>query len=122
MIKPIALNITCAAFAVMANALLKHSLEGRISWKGNLTGLIWDALTMFKYPLVWAGAAAFVAANLIWLLILATQKMSVAYPLQLSLVILFSFIASVFVFAETVSLRGCVGLGFLVLGIVFVAG
>ena len=59
MIKSILINIACAALAVLANALLKQSLQGRLSWKGSVPALLWDSLTMLQYPLVWLGAAAF---------------------------------------------------------------
>lgn len=120
MIKSILINIACAAMAVLANALLKESLQGRLSWKGSVPALLWDSLTMLQYPLVWLGAAAFIAANLLWLFILATQRMSVAYPLQLALVILFSFLVSITFFSESISIRGCAGLAFLLVGIVLV--
>ena len=121
MLKSILINIACAAMAVLANSLLKQSLQGRLSWKGSVPALLWDSLTMLQYPLVWLGAAAFIAANLLWLFILATQRMSVAYPLQLSLVILFSFLISVVFFSETISFRGFAGLAFLLVGIVLIA-
>ena len=121
MIKSIFINIACAAMAVLANAMLKHSLQGRLSWKGSVPTLLWDSLTMLQYPLVWLGAAAFITANLLWLFILATQRMSVAYPLQLSLVILISFLVSIVFFSESISIRGCAGLAFLLVGIALIA-
>ena len=120
MLKSILINIACAGMAVLANALLKHSLQGRLSWKGSVPTLLWDSLSMLKYPLVWIGAAAFITANLLWLFILATQRMSVAYPLQLSLVILISFLVSIAFFSESISIRGCAGLGFLLVGIALI--
>jgi multidrug transporter EmrE-like cation transporter len=121
MLKSILINISCAALAVLANALLKQSLQGRLSWKGSVPTLLWDSLTMLQYPLVWLGAAAFIAANLLWLFILATQRMSVAYPLQLSLVILISFLVSISFFSESISVRSCAGLAFLLVGITLIA-
>jgi multidrug transporter EmrE-like cation transporter len=121
MIKSIFVNIACAAMAVLANAVLKYSLQGRLSWKGNVPALLRDSLAMLQYPLVWLGGAAFIAANLLWLFILATQRMSVAYPLQLSLVLLISFLVSIAFFSEGISFRGCAGLAFLLVGIILIA-
>jgi len=121
MFKSILINIACAALAVLANAVLKQSLQGRLSWKGSVPTLLWDSLTMLQYPLVWLGAVAFIAANLLWLFILATQRMSVAYPLQLSLVILISFLVSITFFSESISIRGFAGLAFLIVGIALIA-
>ena len=77
-----------------------------------------DAFSMLQYPLVWLGAAAFLSANILWLLILATQQMSVAYPLQVSLVLVFSTIVSVVVFSEKLTATSITGLVFLLVGIV----
>ena len=117
MFKGILINTACAALVVLANALLKHSLHGRISWKGSVLALFADAFSLLQYPLIWLGIAAFVAAVLLWLLVLSTQHLSVAYPLQLSLVLIFSTVVSVFVFSEPLTSIRFGGLVFLFVGI-----
>lgn len=121
MFKGIFINLSCAALAVTANALLKHALHGRIAWKSSVPTLFADAFGLLRYPLVWLGASAFVAANVLWLFILATQRMSVAYPMQLSLVFLFSSLTSILVFSEKVTLSGLLGLALVVAGVVMVS-
>lgn len=121
MFNGIFINLGCAALAVIANALLKQALHGRIGWKGSVLTLFADAFGLLRYPLVWLGAAAFVGANVLWLFILATQRMSVAYPLQLSLVFLFSTLASILVFSEKVTVSGMLGLALVVSGVVLVS-
>jgi multidrug transporter EmrE-like cation transporter len=121
MFKGIFINLSCAALAVIANALLKQALHGRIAWKGSVLTLFTDAFGLLRYPLVWLGAASFVAANVLWLFILATQRMSVAYPLQLSLVFLFATLASILVFSEKVTVPGMLGLALVVSGVVLVS-
>lgn len=107
--------------AVVSNGLLKQALQGRIAWKGNIVTLVTDAFLLLKYPLVWLGAAAFITTNVLWLLILATQRMSVAYPLQLSLVFLFSTLVSVTIFSERLTPSVCLGLVLVISGIVLVS-
>lgn len=116
--KSIFINIACALLAILANSLLKHAFQGRISWKGSVPTLLCDAFSMLQYPLVWLGAAAFLTANILWLLILATQQMSVAYPLQVSLLLVFSTIISVVTFAEKLTVTGITGLVLVLAGIV----
>ena len=118
MFKSILINVACAALVVLANSLLKYSLHGRIAWKGNLLTLIYDALAMLQYPLIWLGVLALIAATLLWLLVLATQPLSVAYPLQVSLLLIFSTLVSVVTFSEPLTPMRVVGLALLLVGIV----
>jgi multidrug transporter EmrE-like cation transporter len=114
-------NFLCAALAVASNGLLAHTLKGRISWRGSLITLLWDVFELLRSPLVWVGAMAFIACQLLWLFILSSQRMSVAYPLMISLVFLFSTLISIFIFSERLSLPGCIGLAFVVSGVILVS-
>jgi multidrug transporter EmrE-like cation transporter len=86
------------------------------SWRGSVVGLGKDLLQLLSFPLIWAGILLFVAANVLWLMILATQKLAIAYPLQIALVFLFSTTASVFVFSERLTALSVVGLVLVVCG------
>jgi multidrug transporter EmrE-like cation transporter len=116
----IIINLGCAALTVIANALLKQALHGRIAWNGSILTLIYDGFNLLRHPFVWLGAMALVAGNLLWLIIIASQRMSVAYPLQLSLVFLFSTLTSIIVFSENVTFSGMLGLVFVICGILLV--
>jgi multidrug transporter EmrE-like cation transporter len=64
-----------------------------------------------------AGLAVFILANVLWLLVLGSQKLSVAYPVQIGLVVLFNAVISAWFFAESMSVQGYAGLAFIVLGV-----
>ena len=66
------------------------------------------------------GALLFVGANVLWLMILATQKLGIAYPLQIALVFLFSSLASLLVFGEKFSLVSVVGLALVVCSVILI--
>ena len=52
--------------------------------------------------------------------ILATQKLGIAYPLQIALVFLFSTLASLLVFGEKLSSISIAGLALVVCGVVLI--
>ena len=110
-------NIVCALLAVSSNAILKGTLQGSLAWKGSMIALMMDFLKILKNPQAWLGITAFIGANLLWLNILATQRMSTAYPLQLSLVFLFSTMISIVIFSERVTSQGVFGMVLVLAGV-----
>jgi multidrug transporter EmrE-like cation transporter len=117
MFKNLFINLLCAFLMVGANIFLKIVLADKgFSWRGSVVGLGKDLLQLLSFPLIWAGILLFVAANVLWLMILATQKLGIAYPLQIALVFLFSTTASVFVFSEKLTAISVVGLVLVVCG------
>jgi multidrug transporter EmrE-like cation transporter len=116
-LKGLPLNLLCASSAVLSNAVLKHVLTGRVRWQGSVTALVMEMFQLIREPLMWLGGLAFIATNVLWLLILSTQQMSVAYPLQISLVFLLSTAVSVLVFSDKLNTTGYAGLALLLTGI-----
>jgi multidrug transporter EmrE-like cation transporter len=116
-LKGLPLNLLCASSAVLSNAVLKHVLTGRFRWQGSVTALVLEMFQLIREPLMWLGGLAFIATNVLWLLILSTQQMSVAYPLQISLVFLLSTAVSVLVFSDKLNATGYAGLALLLTGI-----
>jgi multidrug transporter EmrE-like cation transporter len=108
-------NLGCAALSVLSNALLKHTLQGQIVWKGSVSNLFSDSINLARAPLFWLGVLSFVSANLTWLYILGTQRMSVAYPIQLSLVLVLTSTTGCLFFSERVSAANALGI-ILILG------
>lgn len=90
-------------------------------WKGSVAVLLTDLFSLLKQPLFLCGIAAFVVANLMWLLVLASQPLSIAYPLQIGLVILINTLISVFVFTETVSAWGIAGICLVMIGVLLIS-
>jgi multidrug transporter EmrE-like cation transporter len=121
MSKNIFINLLCAFLMVGANSFLKITLaEKGFTWKGSFVGLGKDLLQLLSSPLIWVGILLFVAANVLWLMILATQKLGIAYPLQIALVFLFSTLSSLLVFGEKFSLVSVAGLALVVCGVVLI--
>jgi multidrug transporter EmrE-like cation transporter len=119
--KNIFINLLCAGLVVGATSLLKLALVNKgFSWKGSLTTLGRDLLQLFSLPLIWAGILLFILANILWLMILATQKLGIAYPLQIALVFLLSTMTSILLFGEKPSVISVAGLVLVVSGVILI--
>ena len=101
-------------------SIFRHVLSGNIAWTGDLLLLIKDVFALLLQPLFLLGLLAFVVANTLWLIVLATQKLSVAYPVQIGLVTIFTGIISVLIFRETLPPRAYAGYGLLLVGVLLI--
>ena len=84
-------------------------------------GLGRDLLHLLSFPLIWVGILLFITANVLWLMILATQKLGVAYPLQIALVFLFSTMSSILFFGEKPTALSAAGLVLVMSGVVLIS-
>lgn len=118
MIFNISINIFCAALMVFSNTLLKFTLKNSsITWNGKLIDWLYQFILLLKKPSMWCAIILFVFSNLLWVFILSYQKMSVAYPLQITLVFVFSTSVTFFVFNERLSYSGIIGLIIIISGV-----
>lgn len=77
-------------------------------------------LTALKQPLAWLGMALWLAETLIWVRVLETTALSVAYPIM-SLVYLGIPLASAWVLKERLSLRHALASGLIASGVALIA-
>ena len=122
MFRNIFINLLCASLVVGANSILKMALVNKgFSWRGSFVGLGRDLLHLLSFPLIWVGILLFIAANVLWLMILATQKLGIAYPLQIALVFLFSTMSSILFFGEKPTAISTAGLVLVMSGVVLIS-
>ena len=115
-------NIICAGMLVIANIILKNILTKiKFGWNGDAREFCSQIITLSITPLFWIGVVFFLLANMLWLSVLATQKLSIAYPLQISLVFMFSTMASILVFGEKLSSISIAGLALVVCGVFLIS-
>src|SRR5687767_11869469 len=108
--KSIFLLLASAATAAISTAIFRATLKDRFAWKGSVPQLIRDCFGLLVNPPFLAGLAVFILANILWLLVLGSQRLSVAYPAQIGLVMLFNSIISRLLFAEQIAPHGYAGL------------
>lgn len=121
MFKGISLNLACALLATISNSLLKQSMQNRISSGGSALSTLLQLSGLLKLPVFWISIATFIAANVLWLYIVSQQPISVAFPLQISLVLVMTTIVSVTVFSEQISPSRITGMILIIAGIVLVS-
>lgn len=79
-----------------------------------------DVFGLLLQPMFLLGLLAFTVATTLWLVVLATQKLSVAYPVQIGLVTIFTGVISVVVFRETLPPRAFAGYAMLLGGVLLI--
>lgn len=106
-----------ASLAVLSTALFRAALDGRSLWLGGLVPSMRAGLPLLLQPIFLLGAVAFVGANLLWLQVISSQRLSVAYPAQLGLVISLNAVVSALYFGDALSRQGWVGVLLVVGGV-----
>ncbi|MEM9281872.1 MAG: hypothetical protein AAGA96_08605 [Verrucomicrobiota bacterium] len=120
-LKALLLLLASAISASGSMALFRHALYGNLKWEGSLLVLFRDIFLMLGKPSFLIGGLAFALSIVLWFLVLATQKLSIAYPVQIGLVIVFSGILSVLLFSEVIHPRGYVGYALILAGVFLVS-
>ena len=115
------INILCAFVTVMSNTLIKYSLSGKLTWKGELITFLVDLVLNFRNPLLILALLIFITGNILWIFIISTQNFSFALPLQIGLVFLFNFIVSIFLFNEQINSDAFLGAILILLGVMLIS-
>lgn len=119
--KSFLLVLASAATATTSMVLFRKVLYGVYGWKGSLSQFFKDTLALFEKPLFLLACCVCATSILLWLVVVATQKLSIAYPLQIGLVIILTGFFSVTIFSETISIRGYIGYLLLIAGTILVS-
>jgi drug/metabolite transporter (DMT)-like permease len=111
------LLLLTAMFGAVANLLIKKG----IAQAGGFTPSLSSLLELLRQPALVAGVLLTGIAGLLWLRILATQKLSTCYPLFVSLTYSLITIGSFYFLHEKISIQRLVGLVVIIIGIMTVA-
>jgi multidrug transporter EmrE-like cation transporter len=114
------LLLLSASTAATSTAILRVALRDSYSFKGSVILFCQDSLRLLGRPVFLLGLVTFVAANMLWLLVLSSQKLSVAYPVQIGLVVLLNALISSVFFSERLTVQGYLGLVLIVLGVALI--
>ena len=83
--------------------------------------LQWSSLlNVASNPYILSGVAVYGFSTVLWVYILSRMKLSLAYPTQ-SFSYVLVMLAAVFLFKEPVSVKQWIGVGFIMVGVVFVS-
>ena len=118
----ILLNLACAITAIISNCLFKYSIEkNNFFWQGSILRLMEDLIRLLLLPSMWVGISFFILSNVLWIIIVSSQKMGLAYPLHIGLCFVFILLSSFFIFKENFMLSHFIGISLIVSGIIIIS-
>ncbi|MHB8811618.1 MAG: DMT family transporter [Desulfobulbaceae bacterium] len=110
------LVITCSLCAAVSSFLFRISIARAGGFSLNISSLVHLALQ----PLFIIGLFLYAAMSIIWLRVLATEPLTIVYPLLISLTFLLVTCGGMYFFKELITLTKITGLVFIISGIILV--
>ena len=116
------LILLTAGLTMAANLLLRAGIDaaGGFTFSGILA-LAQALARLFMQPLFALGFATYVAASVVWFRVVATEPLSLAYPVLVSLAFTLVTGGAFFMFGESMSMRRIIGLGIILIGIAIIS-
>lgn len=115
------LLLLSAGMTVAANLLLRSGLDRAGGFAESLVEIPNALLRLVYQPLFDLGFILYGLAALIWFQVIASEPLSTAYPVLVSLTFLFVTIGAAAIFQETFTWRKAAGLAIILIGI-FIIG
>ena len=115
------LVLISAGLQVAGTLLLRSGIDRAGGFGGSLAEVPNSLLRLASQPLFIIGFILYGMAALVWFRVVATQPLSTAYPLLVSLTFIFVTLGAVILFQESLTLQKLLGLVILLVGI-FIAG
>ena len=112
------LVLLTAALTMAANLLLRAGIDSSGGFAFAGTSQFAPAIVkLFKQPLFVLGFIIYIMASIVWFRVVATEPLSLAYPILVSLTFTLVTIGAFFMFSEPMSLRKIIGLGIVLIGV-----
>ena len=120
----IILVVLCAGIVVVANLALRVGLDrtGVVPFARGIVGLPGDVLTMLLEPVFCLAVVLYGFSMLLWLRLVATEPLSLAYPMLAAVTFVSLSVVSIFLLAEPIGLRKAAGLAAIVAGFFLLSG
>jgi multidrug transporter EmrE-like cation transporter len=111
-----------AALTMAANLMLRAGIDAAGGFNlGGLVEVVHALIKLFMQPLFTIGFVIYFFASVVWFRVVATEPLSLAYPMLVSLTFTLVTAGAVLLFGEPVSLRKAVGLVIILAGIAVVS-
>ena len=123
-VRGIILVVLCAGIVVLANLALRVGLDrsGVVPFARGIVGLPGDVLTMLLEPVFCLAVVLYGFSMLLWLRLVATEPLSLAYPMLAAVTFVSLSVVSIFLLAEPMGLRKAAGLAAIVAGFFLLSG
>src|SRR5262245_10109713 len=111
------LVLLTAGLTMVANLLLRAGIDAA----GSVAGAVQSLVRLFLEARFSAGFLLYFLASVVWLRVVSTEPLSVAYPVLVSCTFTLVTGGAVMFFGEPLTLRQVVGLAVILMGIVLVS-
>ena len=116
------LVIVTAALTMVANLLLRAGIDAAGGFSlGSLATTAASLLKLFMEPKFLVGFVLYFMASVVWFRVVATEPLSVAYPLLVSCTFTLVTARAMVVFSERLSVRQVLGLVVILAGIALIS-
>jgi len=112
------LALITAAMTMTANLMLRAGIDAAGGFApSSATGLANEMLKLFLQPLFSVGFVTYFLASVVWFRVIATEPLSVAYPILVSLTFCLVTAGAVVIFHEPLPLQKVLALAVILAGI-----
>jgi multidrug transporter EmrE-like cation transporter len=116
------LVLVTAALTMVANLLLRSGIDAAGGFTlGGFAATVAALLKLFMQPKFLVGFVLYFMASVVWFRVVATEPLSVAYPLLVSCTFTLVTAGAVVVFSEPLSARQVLGLVVILAGIALIS-
>jgi multidrug transporter EmrE-like cation transporter len=116
------LVLLTAALTMAANLMLRAGIDSAGGFAvTNASQLLYGMARLFTQPLFCIGFTVYFLAAVVWFRVVATEPLSLAYPILVSLTFGLVTAGAVLLFSEPLSLRKVLGLAVILIGIVIIS-
>lgn len=115
------LVVLVAGLTVAANLLLRVGVDLAGGFPSNLTDMSSGLLRLAAQPLFDLGVILYGLAALVWFRVVASEPLSIAYPVLISLTFILVMAGATLLFHETMTLRKLIGVGIILGGIFLIS-
>jgi multidrug transporter EmrE-like cation transporter len=115
--------ILTALLVVVGNVMLRAGLKlsGVVPFSRGVTGLPMDVIQLLLQPVFLVAVVLYGFSMLLWLRVVATEPLSIAYPVLAAVTFVTLSVVSVVFLHEPMSIRKAVGLTAILVGLILVA-
>lgn len=116
------LVLVTAGLTMAANLMMRGGIDSAGGFAPQTVVAVFTTfLRLLSQPLFMAGFVLYFFASLVWLRVVASEPLSVAYPVLVSLTFTLVTAGAVFLFQEPLSVRKVVGLAVILGGILVIS-
>lgn len=116
------LVLLTAVMTMGANLMLRAGIDAAGGFSpGGVFELLMTVLKLFLQPLFAIGFVAYFLASVVWFRVVATEPLSIAYPILVSLTFTLVTAGAVVFFHESLSVQKALGLTVILVGIAIIS-